>query len=297
MKNIAASVRQRLLDHSRREGRRFDELAQYYAIERFLYRLSRSPHAARFILKGGMLLHAWSPSSFRPTRDIDMLGVTSNDAERLKAQIGDILATPVEDDGLMFSADALEHEQIVKDAEYKGIRFRFLGLLGKIRISMQIDFGFGDIVYPDPEETAFVPILDFPAPKLRCYSRESVIAEKFEIMVKMGTLNSRMKDFYDVWLLANCFDFEASRLGEAVRRTFNHRGTELPNRVDAFEEPFITSKEAQWRAFWKRLYSHHEYTPLHDIVDAVKNFLLPVAGQYSKGSSNIFKWKAPGPWA
>ncbi len=132
---------------------------------------------------------------------------------------------PVEDDGLTFPVDMLVHEEIVKDAEYKGTRFRFLGLLGKIRIPMQIDFGFGDIVYPDPEETALTSILDFPAPRLRCYSRESVVAEKFEVMVKMGALNSRMKDFYDIWLIANRFDFEAARLGEAIRRTFSHRGT------------------------------------------------------------------------
>lgn len=293
---MAASIRQRLLDRSRREGRRFDELAQYYAIERFLCRLALSPHAARFILKGGMLLHAWNPSGFRPTRDIDMLGVTSNDADRLKSQIGDILITPVEDDGLTFPADTLEHDQIVKDAEYKGLRFKFIGLLGKIRIPMQIDFGFGDIVYPDPEETAFTSILDFPAPKLRCYSRESVVAEKFEIMVKMGALNSRMKDFYDVWLLANRFDFEAARLGEAIRRTFSHRGTDVPITADAFEEPFIVGKEAQWRAFWKRLYLSHEYVPFRDVVGVVKSFLLPVAGQYGNVSPVIVRWKVPEGW-
>ena len=293
---MAASIRQRLLDLSRREGRRFDELAQYYAIERFLYRLSRSPHAARFILKGGMLLHTWNPSGFRPTRDIDMLGITSNDAEHLKAQIGDILATSVEDDGLTFPVNTLEHEQIVKDAEYKGTRFRFLGLLGKIRINMQIDFGFGDIIYPDPEETAFAPILDFPAPKLLCYSRESVVAEKFEAMVKMGTLNSRMKDFYDIWLLANRFDFEAARLREAIRRTFSHRGTDLPTVVDAFREPFIIDKEAQWQAFWKRLYSSRECVPFRDVVGVVKNFLLPVIDRSVSNSGAVSRWKAPGSW-
>lgn len=297
MKNMSASVRQRLLDLSRMEGRRFDELVQYYAIERFLYRLSHSPHAGRFILKGAMLLRAWNPSDFRPTRDIDMLGMTSNDAERLRTQICDILATPVEDDGLTFPMDTLGHEQIVKDAEYKGIRFKLLGLLGKIRVSMQIDFGFGDVVYPGPEEMVFTPLLDLPAPRLRCYSRESMVAEKFEIMVKMGALNSRMKDFYDIWLIANRFDFEAARLREAIHQTFNHRETDLPTVVDAFEEPFISVKETQWRAFWRRLHLSREYLAFRDVVDVVKRFLLPVTSQLVNDSPKFARWRAPGPWA
>jgi len=296
MKNVAASVRQRLLDRSRSENRRFDELVQYYAIERFLYRLSCSSHADCFILKGAMLLRAWSASDFRSTRDIDMLGMTNNDAERLAMQMRDILAVPVEDDGLTFCRDSLRHEQIVKEADYKGVRFKFTGLLGKIKVNMQIDFGFGDIVFPNPEETVLAPMLDFPAPKLRCYSRESLVAEKFEIMVKMGALNSRMKDFYDIWLIANRFDFEAEKLAEAIRRTFNHRGTTLPVIVEAFGEPFITAKEAQWLAFWRRLHRTQENMAFQHVVEVLKCFLLPVAGQYAVDDSRVVRWQAPGPW-
>ena len=219
---------------------------------------------------------------FRPTMAIDMLGKTSNDDASIIAQIRDIMTVVVEPDGLLFDPDSIQSEQITEDADYEGIRIRFRGTLDSARVSMQIDIGFGDIVYPGPEESDLPTMLDFPSPRLLCYSRESAIAEKFEAMVKLGVLNSRMKDFYDIWLLSRQFDFDGMKLTEAIRLTFERRGTVMPIEIEAFNEAFISAKQIQWSAFWKRLQEDHVPVSFRDIVSAVKIFLVPVASAISQ---------------
>jgi len=186
-KNISASVRQRLLNRAKRDRRPFNELLHYYAMERFLYRLSQSTHAERFVLKGALMLRVWRSPELRPTMDIDMLGRTSNKEADIVVQIRDILTKDVVTDGLAFDIDSIGAERIVEDADYKGIRIRFLATLGSAKINMRIDIGFGDIVYPDPEESDLPTLLDFPPPRLLCYSRESSISEKFEARSKLLT--------------------------------------------------------------------------------------------------------------
>ena len=176
-----------------------------------------SRHADRFILKGALMLKVWRLPELRPTMDIDMLGKTSNDETEIVAQIRDILAMDVEPDGLTFKADSIQAERITEDAVYEGIRIRFLGLLDRARINMQIDVGFGDVVYPEPEKMHFPVMLNSSPPRLLCYSLESAIAEKLEAIVKLGTLNSRMKDFYDIWALSRRFDFDGSNRTFAIR--------------------------------------------------------------------------------
>jgi hypothetical protein len=185
-KNIPVSVHDRLLNRARRDKRPFGEILQYYAMERFLYRLSQSRHADRFILKGALMLRFWQLPELRPTMDIDMLGRSSNKEADIVAQLRDILVMDVEPDGLTFKTDSIQAERITEDADYEGIRIRFLGLLDAARIHMQIDIGFGDVVFPNPERVDFPAMLDFKAPRLLCYSRESSIAEKFEAMVKLA---------------------------------------------------------------------------------------------------------------
>ena len=252
-KNIEASVRQRLLNRARRDQRPFAELLQYYGMERFLYRLSQSTHAQRFILKGALMLRVWQEPEFRPTMDIDMLGKTANDEVKIVEQIKEILNVEVEPDGLMFDSSSIRPERITEDADYQGIRIRFLGTLGSARINMQIDIGFGDIVHPAPEESELPTMLDLAAPRLLCYSRESAIAEKFEAMVKLGILNSRMKDFYDIWLLSRVFDFEGNNLATAIQLTFDQRGTHLTDEIVVFQATFIAEKQTKWTAFCRRL--------------------------------------------
>jgi len=295
-RNIPASVRQRLLNRAKSDRRPFNELLQYYAMERFLYRLSQSAHADRFILKGALMLRVWRSPELRPTMDIDMLGKTSNEEADIIAQIRDILTVDVEADGLAFDPDSIQAERITEDADYEGIRIRFLGALGSARINMQIDIGFGDVVYPKPEESDLPTMLNSPAPRLLCYSRESSIAEKLEAMVKLGMLNSRMKDFYDIWLLSRQFDFDGTKLSEAIRLTFERRGTTLPAKIEAFTQPFIEAKQTQWATFWKRLQQDHVPTSFREIMASVDRFLSPIVVALSSGKPSPINWTAPGPW-
>lgn len=296
-KNVASSVRQKLLNLARNYKRPFNEILQYYAMERFLYRLSQSVHADRFILKGALMQRVWRSPEFRPTMDIDMLGRTSNEEASLVAQIRDVMAVDVVPDGLAFDPDSIQSERITEDADYEGIRIRFRGSLDTARVNMQVDIGFGDIVYPGPEESYFPVMLEIPAPKLLCYSRESAIAEKFEAMVKLGSLNSRMKDFYDIWLLSRQFDFDGEKLAEAIRLTFEKRGTAIPRKIEAFEPSFIDAKQVQWAAFHKRLQQDHAPKSFSDVVAVVEEFLAPITVLLSQDSPRFLKWSASGPWA
>lgn len=295
-KNVAASVRQRLLNRARADKRPFNELLQYYAMERVLYRLSLSEHAQRFILKGALMLSAWGSPGIRPTVDIDMLGRTENEVPGIVAQIQDVLAVEVEPDGLIFDANSIKAQRITEDADYEGIRIRFRGELDAARITIQIDIGFGDVLYPGPEVSELPTILDSPAPKLLCYSRESTIAEKFEAMVKLGSLNSRMKDFFDIWMLSRQFDFDGADLAEAVRLTFERRGTALTDDIEAFKESFIDEKQVQWAAFRKRLEQDYVPTSFRDIVVSVEKFLAPICSAVTAKSTSSAKWVAPGLW-
>lgn len=295
-RNIPASVYQRLLNRAKDDRRPFNELLQYYAMERFLYRLSRSAYAGQFILKGALMLRVWRSPQFRPTMDIDMLGRTSNEENSIVAQIRDILSVKVDPDGLVFNPDTIQAERILEDANYEGVRIRFRGAMDSARINMQIDIGFGDVVFPAPAEFDLPVMLDSPAPRLLCYSRESVIAEKFEAMVKLCELNSRMKDFYDVWLLSRQFDFEGEKLAEAVRLTLERRGTPLPDEIVAFTGGFVKAKQVQWTAFCKRLQQDSVPAAFKDIVSMIKTLLGPIASTLSSGTSAPARWIAPGPW-
>lgn len=292
-KNIAASVRQRLLNRSRQDNRSFNELLQYYSMERFLYRLSVSEYESHYILKGALMLRAWNSPEFRPTMDIDMLGRTGNDEANIIPQIREVIAMEVEPDGLSFDADSIQSERITEHADYEGIRIRFRGALGTARINMQIDIGFGDVVYPGPERAELPCMLDAPAPSLLCYSRESAIAEKFEAMVSLGELNSRMKDFYNVWLLSRQFAFELEKLAEATKRTFKQRGTELVEPIDAFSQAFVTSRQPLWTVFRRRLKQEHLPESFAEITAAVEAFMRPII----KGEPTQSSWPPAGPWS
>ena len=295
-RNIPASIRQRLLSRAKKDQRPFNELLQYFASERFLYRLSKSSHADRFILKGALMLRIWHSPELRPTMDIDLLGKTSNKEADIIAQIQDILTIEVEEDGLVFDPDSIQAEQITEGMDYDGIRIRFLGALGSVRINMQIDIGFGDVVFPEPEKLDLPTMLNFSVPRLLCYSRESSISEKLEAMVKLGMLNSRMKDFYDIWLLSQHFNFDGPKLAEAIRRTFEQRGTALPMEIEIFTEPFITAKQTQWAAFWKRLQQNQVPSSFREIMASVSGFLSPIVLALSSDKQSPTSWIAPGPW-
>ncbi len=255
MRNVAASVHQRLLNRARSEGRPFDELLQYFVLERFLYRLGRSPYAERFVLKGALMFHAWHGPLARPTRDVDLLGHGASDVASVVRVVGEICGTPVpEDDGLRFHAESLAGESISEAAEYQGVRVHVLATLGNARIRFQVDVGFGDALVPGPVPVSLPGLLALPDPKVQGYTRESAIAEKFQAMVYLGEINSRMKDFYDVWWLATHFAFEGPLLSRAIRETFQRRGTALPVDPVAITGAFaaLPGKQTQWSAFIRR---------------------------------------------
>ncbi|RJP37126.1 MAG: nucleotidyl transferase AbiEii/AbiGii toxin family protein [Desulfobacteraceae bacterium] len=296
LKNIAASVRQRLLNKSRNDVRPFQEIVQYYAMERFLYRLSQSQHVNRFILKGALLLQIWEIPGIRTTMDIDLLGRTNSDVSLLISIITDILSVDSDPDGLSFFPKKITAERITEDAEYEGVRIWFPAKLDTMSLNMQIDIGFGDIIHPGPEESKLPSMLGFPSPRLLCYSRESSISEKFEAMLKLRELNSRMKDFYDIWLFSRHFGFEGKTLSEAIRLTLFQRGTELPDEIVAFSHEFIAIKQIQWNAFRKKLQQDQVPAEFESIVMQVKKFLGPIASNLVLGKSPPKKWSAPGPW-
>ncbi len=294
--NTAVSVRQRLLNLARKDQRPFNELLQYYAMERFLYRLSQSEHKDQFVLKGAMMLKIWQSPESRPTMDIDFLGRTSNEKAAITAQIYDILAVAVEADGLIFNPALIQTERITEDADYEGIRVCFRGKLDSARIHMQIDIGFGDIIFPAPKVSELPTLLGSPAPQLLCYSRESAIAEKLEAMVTLGQLNSRMKDFYDIWRLSRQFEFSGYNMAEAIRLTFEQRKTQIPDSVSAFGEEFVAIKQIQWTAFHRRLQQAHVPEDFADIVLAVRNFIEPLVVALSTGNGIPNHWTASDSW-
>lgn len=297
-KNMAASVHQRLLNQARQTGRPFNELLQYFALERFLYRLSVSPHAKKFLLKGAMMLRAWRVPLSRPTMDIDLLGRTANQAGQIAEVFRAVCGQTVEPDGLVFDPATITSQAIAEDAEYEGVRVTFKGHLGNARIMMQIDIGFGDVIRPGPAAVELPTLLDFPVPKLLGYTRESSIAEKFHAMVKRAQLNSRMKDFYDIWLLSRRFDFDGAALADAIKATFANRDTPIPADTISFAPAFATdaARVRQWQSFLRKLPKDAAPADFGQVVQTIGIFLQPVASAIHAGASFNGKWTAPGPW-
>ena len=274
--NIGASVRQRLLNQARTDKRTFSELLQYFAMDRFLYRMSISDYADSFILKGALMLRAWKSPVFRPTMDIDMLAHrTSNEISAIEGVIKNICATDTEPDGLDFDRQSVQGARILEEADYEGVRVTFFGTLDAAKIRMQIDIGFGDVIYPGPQHIEMPTILDFPPAIINAYSLESAIAEKFEAMIKLDALNSRMKDFYDIWLLSRQFNFSSKDLQKAIDLTLHNRKTELPEELSPFSAKFIIDKTTQWNVFHKKIKSETIPKDFSEVVHHIAEFLEP----------------------
>jgi hypothetical protein len=294
IKDLAKSVHTRLLTLAKQTGRPFNEVLQLYAMERFLYRLSRSNHSTSFVLKGGLMLRVWKAPVTRPTKDVDLLGRTNNTVANLVSIVQQVCSEQVEPDGMQFDPTTAVGTTINEDAEYNGIRVKFIGLLGVARATMQIDVGFGDAVVPDPVDIEVPTLLDFPAPKLLGYQRDTTIAEKFHAMVVLGTINGRMKDFYDIWLLAQTFDFKGEQLAHAVQATFAARTTEFEREPIALTSGFAESAEAQkrWAAFLKKSTLADAPRSFAEVVLVIRGFLLPVVGPQVPSL-----WPRGGPWS
>ena len=301
IQNVAASVHQRLLNLARAEQRPFNELLQYYALERFLYRLGRSPYREQLVLKGALMFTVWEAPFPRPTRDIDLLGRLDNTLEHIVTVVREICDQPVMDDGLRFAAETVSAERIIQAADYEGVRVRFTAYLGSARIPMQIDVGFGDPVVPGIVLIRIPPLLEFPAPEIQGYSRESAIAEKLQSMVRLGELNSRMKDFFDIWLLANRYPFDGGALGQAIRETFQQRRTPLVTHPVALGNAFAedSDKQTQWAAFLRRYHLSQEAAiprALSTVTALIAAFLQPVLEALAAGEDFEKHWQPGGPW-
>ncbi|MDQ5988415.1 MAG: hypothetical protein CSYNP_04175 [Syntrophus sp. SKADARSKE-3] len=298
LRNLAASVHQRLLNKSRESQRPFNELFQYYAIERFLYRLSQSNYVDRFVLKGALMLMIWDAQNCRSTMDIDMLGKMSNNPDAISNIVREVCLHEVEPDGIIFDPKSITAQIITENSDYKGVRVHFRGSLDTARIKIQLDIGFGDPVVPPPRLIGYPTILDLPAPLIHGYSKESSIAEKFEAMVRLGSLNSRMKDFWDVRLLSRQFDFVGKTLAAAIQETFTARHTPIQANPIAFTEAFSQDKTniAQWKAFLRKKRMDTDSNTFTEAVFDVSRFLKPIADCLSNNQPVPTIWNAPGPW-
>ncbi len=302
--NLAASVLDRLGNESKRLGRPFNEVLQHFAIERFLYRLSCSRFADRFILKGALMLRAREIDLYRPTMDIDLSGYVPNSIASISEIIRECIATEVEDDGVRFDASSLQAHAITQHAEYSGVRIIVMGTVGKTRLRVQVDVASGDVVVAGPVWIDYPALLDQPRPHILIYSLESAIAEKFSAMVTLEMNNSRMKDFYDIYNLCIHCPFDGAQLAKAIGATFSQRRVVIPLDVPiALTSTFAEdpAKQVQWKAFCRRKIPYlsaisSETIDLVPIIDKIREFLLPPAHTAARGERFVKQWTPRGPW-
>ncbi len=296
--HIDVSVHQRLLNLSRERKEDFNLILTRYAVERFLYRLSCSQYADEFVLKGAMLLTVWMGQSHRPTRDLDLLGFGESSEEALRKMFEEICRVEVERDGLVFDPSSIGIEEIRGDQEYSGRRVKLVGRLGNAKTRIQIDVGFGDVVTPKALPVEYPVLLDFPAPRIRAYPMETLIAEKFQAMVALGMANSRMKDYYDIYVLSKTFSFDGYNLVSAITATFMRRDTPIPSDIPlALSGEFAMSKDkvSQWRAFTDRSGLTDLDVDLAQIIKELRGFLLGPLQAAASGHAFKRQW-TDGSW-
>ena len=298
-KNMAVSIRDRLLNLARERGEDFQLILTQYGLERLLYRLSKSNYRDLFVLKGAMLFMLWGDQSHRPTRDVDFLGLGDSSETGLRTVFRELCETPVEDDGLTLIVESIQVHAIRDDTEYGGMRVKLFGDLAGARIPIQADIGFGDAVTPAPRSIKYPTLLDGPAPNLKAYPRETVVAEKYQALANLGMANSRMKDFYDLWIISIEFDFDGLILSKAIGNTFSRRHTSLPEHTPfglspEFYEDVI--KNTQWNAFLHKGMLAAAPATLKDVCLSLEAFLLPPTQALIRDDEFKANWEPGGPW-
>lgn len=290
--NIGASVRDRLLNKARAKKLDYNLLLTRYALERMLYRLSISDQRDQFLLKGALLFDLWFDVPHRPTHDADFLGFGSADIPHVEEIFRSISRIKVED-GIVFQPNSVKAAEIRKEANYAGVRVTLMGLLDSARCPVQIDVGFGDAVIPGPEDVSYPIILTgMPEPQIRAYPRYTVVAEKLEALISLGILNSRMKDFFDLWVLAKHSDFDGTVLTRAVAATFERRQTAIPQGLPiGLSDEFVNDarKEKQWQAFLRK--NALDLMPFAVVTADLREFLMPVLSAISAGKSYGRTWQ------
>jgi len=294
--SLVESVKAKLLSLSRARNVELTALLNRFATDRLLYRLSKSKHSDLFTLKGSLLFSAWNGDMHRPTKDVDLLGSGLHDEVTLRTMFTDICSIEASEDALKFDADSIQIGQVRDDEEYDGNRVTMNAYLGKAKIPLQVDIGFGDVVTPAAQEVELPAFLNLPAAKLKAYPPETVIAEKTEAMVKLGVGNSRMKDFYDIYWLAGENEFDGSVLSKAIYATFERRKTELTQ-----ELPFVLTEEfyldagksKQWAAFCVK--SKFAKLPFSEVGKRLQSFLIQPL-QHAATKDFVSKWKLEKGW-
>jgi hypothetical protein len=300
LRDVAASVKQRLLNVAKEQDTAFNRVLDRYTAERFLYRLGLSPVVDQFTLKGAALFLVWTGREVRPTRDVDFLGSGPADPASLRAAIESVCAVMLPDDGLVFDTATIRIQPIRDEIAYGGQRIQLRASLGKAVVQLQVDVGFGDVITPERIEAEYPTLLDHPAPRLWTYPRETVVAEKFEAMLSLGQANTRLKDFWDVAVLAEHFEFDGETLRIAIEETLRARGTvltaEIPDalRPAFYEEP---KRLEQWRSFSRKAGGALDGPKtLGEVGERVLGFLGPVRESLVTGSAFAQEWSATGPW-
>lgn len=298
-KDVGTSVRARLLRVAHERGEDFQFLLTRYANERLLFRLASSAHSSRFVLKGAALFTVWTGKPHRATRDLDLLGFSEPGVGSGRKTFAEVLTLDVAADGVQFDLDSLRVGLIREEQEYGGVRVEVIARIATAEVRLRVDVGFGDAITPEAKVVDVPALLDFPAPRLRAYPRETVVAEKLDAMVQLGMANSRMKDFYDVAVLARDFDFESDVLIRAIRATFERRKTPLPTILPVAltttfaEDP---TKKTQWSGFVRKA-GIRDVGSLAETLAAVVAFIeQPLMGA-ARGVFDGAHWRAAGPWA
>ena len=298
---VAASVQQKLRNKAKEQKEDVRGLQDRYARERLLYRLSQSAYCDKFVLKGAALFSAWLDKPHRATQDIDLLGLTDNSIPHVEQVFREICRLDVEEDGLEFKEDTVRGERIKEGHAYEGVRIHLDAFFAgtKSRFNLQIDIGFEDKVTPEPEVLQFPTILNFPVPSLKTYPRETVVAEKFQAMVMLGMFNTRLKDFYDLWLLSQEFQFKGDVLCQAIKTTFKWRQTPIPSKTPtALTSEFSedSDKQKEWKGFLKKWKPTENTKTLSEIVNVLKDFLMPPTLAIAQGETFDKVWLPRGLW-
>ena len=278
--NLPASVHDRLSRIAKENDQTFQQVFYFYALERFLYRLSNSEYASNFVLKGALMFFGWGLPLRRLTKDIDLQGYTSSDIENLVLIMRQACIQPVEPDGMHYDPESVVGEIVMEEADYEGVRINFIGYLGNAKLNLQVDVSFADEITPAATEFNYptlLPNLGMDPFILRGYPFETSIAEKFETMVDKGEINSRMKDFYDVWVMIHRFEIQGTTLIEAIKNTFNARNTSIPGELPvALTTQFAEIKSSDWAGFYQKLplppIIHSDFQL---VIDDLHSFLFP----------------------
>lgn len=275
-KNLSESVYYRLKNVAIARRRPTQEVLQYYSMERFLYRLSISQYRNAFYLKGGLMLMVWDPITHRATVDIDLLAKANNSTSNIARIIKEICSVAVQQDGVEFSADDLDLKESQAETEYPGLSVRFSAYIHSAHIQLRIDIGFSDQIFPRPAKIYYPQLLDFPAPELRGYNPETMIAEKLDAIVKLGLANSRMKDFYDIWKLINQFRLKPELIAPIIKEVFENRKTIIDEFPKGLSEVFYKNPKAieRWDFFLKGI--KHEPISFEKVVLEIREFFLPI---------------------